>query len=116
MSLFWNMHYGGHVAAEAAGARSAARDAGTRVAELEARLDRMALACQAMWTLLSEKLQVSEEELLNRVNDLDLSDGKLDGKVRRSAGECGKCGRKVARRFPRCIYCGTVMQQDPFAG
>jgi hypothetical protein len=76
----------------------------------------MAMVCQALWTILSEKLQVTEEELVNRVNDIDLSDGQLDGKVRRTAAECPKCSRKVARRFPRCIYCGTMMQQDPFAG
>ena len=49
------------------------------------------------------------------VNDIDLSDGKLDGKVRKTAVSCPKCGRTIARRFQKCIYCGQPVLHDPFA-
>ncbi len=45
---------------------------------------------------------------------VDLSDGKLDGKVRKAATPCPKCGRNVASRFTKCMYCGQPMSQQPF--
>ena len=83
--------------------------------ELEARLDRALLACEALWTLVRDKLGVTDVELVERMNDIDLSDGKLDGKVRRTGVSCPKCGRTIARRFPKCVYCGQPVVHDPFA-
>lgn len=119
MSLFWGVHHGFAVreaAHDASSARSAARKAQTKTLELEARCDKALLVCEALWTILRDKLGVSEEELVNRVNEIDLSDGKLDGKVRKPAVKCGKCGRNVAQRFAKCIYCGRAMEKDVFAG
>lgn len=117
MSMFWGMYHGSSVraaAADAQSARRAASDARTQAGEVEARCDRALLVCEALWTIMRDKLGVPEDELVNRVNEIDLSDGQLDGKVRRSALECSKCGRTVARRFQKCIYCGVPMEQDPF--
>lgn len=118
MSMFWAM-YGAHSAAqastEAAGARRRAAGAAAKVAELEGRLDRALLACEAMWTILRDRLGVPEEELAARVNEIDLSDGRLDGKVRRSATVCPSCNRTIARRFARCIYCGSPIDKAAFA-
>jgi len=42
------------------------------------------------------------------VRQIDLSDGRLDGKVKRKKLlECGNCGRVMAPRHLRCIYCGV---------
>jgi len=82
--------------------------------EAGARIDRMMLACEAMWSFLSEKLSLTDDELVQRMNDLDLSDGKLDGKVRKGAVSCPKCGRTISRRLPKCIYCGQPIVHDPF--
>ncbi len=83
--------------------------------EAGARVDRMILTCEAMWSLLREKLGLSDDELVQRMNDLDLSDGKLDGKVRKGAVSCPKCGRTISRRLPKCIYCSQPIVHDPFA-
>ena len=104
-----------HASAEAAQAGGEARRARTGLDELEARLDKTELVCEALWTLMRDKLGIADEQLVNRINDIDLSDGKLDGKVRRSATPCAKCGRNVASRFARCMYCGQPMAKQPFA-
>ena len=117
MSLFWGMYHGSGAHAAASDARSARRtasDAQLDVRELEARCDRALLICEALWTILRDKLGVPEDELVNRVNEIDLSDGALDGKVRRKAVQCAKCGRTVARRFEKCIYCGRPIEKDTF--
>jgi len=98
-------------AAEAVGE---ARKALTAAGGLDARLDRMTLAFEALWTLVRDKLQVSDEDFAARMNELDLSDGKLDGKVRKGAVSCPKCARTISRRLPQCIYCGQPIVHDPF--
>lgn len=98
-------------AAEAVGE---ARKALSAADSLDARLDRVLLAFEALWTLVREKLPVSDEDLAARMNELDLSDGRLDGKVRKSAVSCPSCGRTISRRLPRCMYCGQAIVHDPF--
>ena len=98
--------------AEATQAKGEARS--RTVAEVEARLERTLLACEAMWTLLRDKVGLTDLELIERINDVDLSDGKLDGKVRKTAVSCPSCGRTISRRFPKCMYCGQAVMHDPF--
>jgi hypothetical protein len=74
---------------------------------LEEKIDRLALICRAMWELLRESNNISEESLLRKVNEVDLLDGSLDGKVRIPPKKCSKCGRTVSKRHMRCIYCGS---------
>jgi hypothetical protein len=73
------------------------------------------LVSEAVWSLVSEKLGLTQEELLDRVNEIDLSDGRLDGKVRREATKCSKCQRVSAQRFRACVYCGHPLEANPFA-
>lgn len=118
MSMFWVMRASQEAkgaSSEAARAAGSAQRARNDVAELESRLDRSLLACEAMWTILRDKLGVTDVELVERINDIDLSDGKLDGKVRKEAVSCPKCSRTISRRFPKCMYCGQPLVHDPFA-
>jgi len=115
MSMFWAINRVG-AAAEAGAASRSARQAQGQAAEVEAKCDRALLVCEALWSILRDKLGVTEDELVARVNEIDLSDGRLDGKVKKgSAVSCPSCGRTIARRFPKCIYCGQAVVHDPFA-
>ena len=87
-------------------ARRQTRDASTMAEELQDRLDRMSLLTMAVWTLVGEKLGITDDELKQRVEQLDLSDGKLDGKISKDVGECPKCKRQLSKRHRSCIYCG----------
>ena len=100
---------------KATDAKADARDAARDVAELQVRLERTLLACEAMWSLLRDKLGVTDDQLAERINDIDLSDGQLDGKVRRTPMTCPKCSRTISRRLPSCMYCGQPIVHDPFA-
>lgn len=86
-----------------------------KASEVGARMDRMLLACEALWSLMREKFGMTDVDLLHRINDLDLSDGQLDGKVRKPAVACPKCGRTISRKNPTCMYCGQPIVHDPFA-
>ncbi len=67
-------------------------------------VDRLTLATAAMWSLLKAHGH-SEAELLERMQELDLRDGKLDGKLVKDVQTCGKCGRR-SRGRRNCLYCG----------
>ncbi|MEI7833829.1 MAG: hypothetical protein WCJ56_11620 [bacterium] len=80
----------------------------------EQAIDRMTLLNMAMWSILKEKLGVTDEELLKRVEEIDLSDGRLDGKVHVQVSTCPQCNRQMSCKHQRCLYCGyTIPAQDP---
>ena len=93
---------------------STARNAAATIRELEDRLDRLLLANIAMWSLVREKTGLTEEDLLERVRQIDLSDGQEDGKLRTQVVRCAKCDRVMARRHRTCLYCGAD-KLDPTA-
>ena len=70
------------------------------------RLEKLGLVCQAMWSLIQERTGLTEHDLLDRVTELDLKDGVLDGKYTKPPVDCPKCGAKMSRKFGRCLFCG----------
>lgn len=99
----------GNASSEARRAARTADESRSRVAELTTRCDRLALTCQALWELLRERLDLTEAELLERVQQIDLRDGKVDGRMATSVSQCPACDRPVNSRRPQCLYCGEPM-------
>lgn len=95
-------------------AKMRAEDLARRVEWLEERLDRQDLFCAALWSLLQEKVHLSDKLLLERVRQLDLADGHLDGKITQTPQSCPKCHRTLSKRHLRCIYCGAEVPRLPF--
>ncbi len=103
-----------HLATRAGAQTGGASDGGsaqnTRVRaasnQLEARLDRALMTVEAMWVLMKDKLEVTDEELVEMIIEIDLSDGQIDGRARRPAQKCAACDRTVAAKFIQCMYCG----------
>ena len=94
-------------------ARTEAREARSTASDARDRLDRCALFMTALWSLAKEKLGITDEELMQRMHDLDMSDGRMDGKIREAPRECPKCHRLVAPRHSKCIYCGHLRENLP---
>jgi hypothetical protein len=119
MSLFWELHQTrriGQAETAAAGARRKVASAKQEIAVLRARCDKLLMVCEALWTILRDKHGLTDEDLINRVNDIDLQDGQLDGRVKKNViARCPECDRTISRRHPKCIYCGTPIVHDPFS-
>ncbi|MFA9478176.1 hypothetical protein ACERK3_07690 [Phycisphaerales bacterium AB-hyl4] len=96
-----------HASRSAASAQSAASSARQDVYHLEERLERLSLVCMAMWSLIQDKTNLTEEELLERVRVIDMMDGVADGKASRTIAKCPKCSRTMSPRHQHCIYCGA---------
>jgi hypothetical protein len=80
----------------------------SQIARLEDRFERLLLVNAAMWSLLREKTGLTEAALLERVKEVDLTDGRLDGRVAPGGpATCDACGRAFAPRHARCIWCGA---------
>ena len=78
---------------------------------LEARVDKLTLICMALWTLLKDATNLTDEQLAQRVKEIDLSDGRLDGKISHTVHNCPKCNRVLSQKHKRCLYCGYELPQ-----
>lgn len=74
--------------------------------QIDDKLSRLALINHAMWELLKQTHGFEEKKLLLKMQELDLLDGKRDGKLRFERKECESCGRKLNKRRGECLYCG----------
>jgi len=73
---------------------------------LQEQVEKLTLICMAMWSLIKEKTALTEQDLENRVHEIDLSDGVADGRVQTQVRECPQCGKTLSKRLQRCMYCG----------
>ena len=113
MSLYWSMSRPDTVA-RAAGARAEAKAAnvGDQIRVMQGNIDRLSLLCQAMWELVSEKTNLTGQDIEQRVMEIDLRDGTLDGKMGRSEHKCPQCNRNLHRRHDKCLYCGHEVGRE----
>lgn len=99
-------------------AASLARDAAAadgirhtnRIEDLEDRIDQLALVVRGMWALLEEG-GVTSEQLVAKIEKLDLADGVADGKVTRLPVDCPSCDSRVPAGLSSCQYCGATVRQ-----
>ena len=97
-------------------ARSTVRDLEAQVNYLKSDVDRLMMITEGLWTLLKRANNFTDQELRDLVNEIDLRDGKLDGRCK-PAGiyVCPACSRPVSIRMNTCMYCGQLLQHDLFA-
>ena len=99
---------------EANRAKHAAQRATQQIKLLEANLAKSLMICEALWELMAEKTGLTEDDLYNKLHEVDMRDGVLDGKNQRRVTECPACGRKVSGRHTTCLYCGEIMDSSVF--
>lgn len=97
---------------EAETARRKASNVERKIIDLERRCDRLALASQAMWELLKNKTNLGDEEIENKILEIDMRDGRADGKMSRSIVKCSSCGRKSNSTRNACLYCGSPLSKQ----
>jgi hypothetical protein len=93
------------------------RDTSTKavVRDLKARVDKLEVIAEALWELLQENTNLSDTDMLEKVTQVDLKDGKYDHQKRKLiAKKCSRCGRMSNKRHTQCLYCGEVHLIGPF--
>jgi len=83
--------------------------AGTRelVDRLELQVERLTLLTVALSELLTEQGTFTEDRLRAKVAEVDLRDGKADGRLTSPPLTCPTCSRVKSGTRPRCVWCGT---------
>ncbi len=89
-----------------AGAKQDSVDLADTVRDLEGRLDRQALVVRALFTLLVDKVGMTEQELLQRVREIAPSGGVFARPPVPAPRPCSKCGRTFGHKRNRCLFCG----------
>jgi len=82
---------------------SLARDAAHR---LEAKVDQLALLCQAMFELLQASSGLTDDQLNKKILEIDARDGQIDGRITPRVKKCPKCDGTISPQFGRCLFCG----------
>jgi hypothetical protein len=86
------------------------------VHRLQAEVDRLSLICRAMWSLMQDTSGLTEEDLMRRVEEVDLLDGKRDGRMRPAVRSCAQCGRNNKPQRSACMYCETPLPVESAFG
>src|SRR5947209_6279585 len=97
MGLFWRYGIAQSLADASARAEQGymtAEEARARVLDLEARVSKLTLVNHAMFELMAQRMGITEAELIDKVNEIDLRDGSLDGRQPTEPPVlCAQCGR-----------------------
>ena len=97
-------------------AQSTAREAQSDVGAVKFDIERLLMITEALWLMLKEQHGYEDAELAKRIEEIDLRDGRLDGRVEKSKPpECPDCKRISTKNRPVCLYCGTPIQGDTFS-
>ena len=112
--------------AAAAAAETAARTTGvqaqaeaaratTEVRLLKHHIERILMITEALWDMVKEQHGYTDDDLVKRVQQIDMRDGRLDGRVAPSGvRSCPSCKRPTSGRHVMCIYCGRAVSGDLF--
>ncbi len=77
--------------------------------QVHERMDRVVLMLHAMWSILEEKTDVTDADLLKRLSQLEAASAGPKEPIRCS------CGAAINRRLHRCLFCGKeYADAEPF--
>ena len=102
---------------DAAAATRAANQAQTEVEALREDVEKLYMVTEALFRLMQNHHGYTQEDLVAKVQEIDMEDGRLDGR-RRSDNEvrpCPQCGRPMRTSRSQCYYCGATLEYDPLA-
>lgn len=79
---------------------------------LSEKIDQLYIMNLAALELLNE-LGISQKQIMEKIEEIDLRDGKADGKLAQPT-ECSDCGHRISKRRTNCFYCGAKINNLGF--
>ncbi len=118
LSTFISGYFGSSMSApyssDASRAESHVSSLEDKVKYLESKMDSLLLLNQALLEIMVVKSIVTESELKEKITEIDLRDGVLDGKIWSAGNKCQKCNRAYNNRLNKCLYCGNINSSKTF--
>jgi hypothetical protein len=84
------------------------------VRELRHQVERLSLLNQALWELIRDKAGLTDADLQRMAEEIDMRDGKADGKMDGGAVTCPTCHRVSNAKHYKCMYCGELFAKPAF--
>ena len=84
--------------------RRAKDDTAMLVRKLRRSVDSLTLTCAAMWELQRDQSGSADKALIEKMQEIDLRDGKLDGKMTKPATACPSCQRANNAKSSKSVY------------
>jgi hypothetical protein len=100
--------------AQSSRAESMAIQGKQEVNALEHQIERLSLLNQALWEILRDRLKMTDADLERVAQEIDLRDGREDGKITGTAMKCPSCGRVSNSKHYRCMYCSLEFEKPLF--
>jgi hypothetical protein len=95
-------------------AMQAATNQKSEIELMREHVERLSLLNQAMWELVRDRLQLTDADLEKAAQEVDLRDGKQNGRLSEHPLQCPRCGRVSNSRLKKCMYCGLLFEGDTF--
>lgn len=83
------------------------------IQRLDGKIEGLALVCEALWELLRENTQLTNADIRNKIHEIDIRDGRADGRITGQPYDCRSCHRPVHTNHSRCIWCGVELVDGP---
>ena len=92
-------------------AEATARELRGHVDRLQRQVDQLRLALMAISEIAQTLFGVTDEQVLEKMTEIDLRDGQLDGRLTSPAANCPECRHANSPRREVCLYCGAAMSE-----
>lgn len=83
----------------------------SEILRLRVQVDRLTLACQSMWELVRDRMDLDDGILAGKIAEVDTRDGSPDGRLGASVIECSKCRKNTNSRQSNCVWCGAPVNR-----
>ncbi|HUQ70978.1 MAG TPA: zinc ribbon domain-containing protein [Planctomycetaceae bacterium] len=92
-------------------AEATAREVRGQVDRLQRQVDQLRLALMAISEIAQTRFGVTDEQVLEKMTEIDLRDGQLDGRLTSPAATCPECRHVNSPHRDLCLYCGAAMSE-----
>lgn len=81
------------------------------VGQLRRRVERLSLMSQALWELIRETTDLSDEDIEKKTLEIDERGDAADGRITPELLACPECDRCVTSNHESCLYCGATLDR-----
>ena len=76
-------------------------------------IQKLTLAFEALAEILSDRHGITREMILAKITEIDLRDGRLDGRLTPEPVICTVCDSPFNQNMAKCVHCGEDRPPSP---